>query len=246
MSKTVFITGASRGIGAACAVYFAEKGYDVSINYLSSDAKAEAVAERVRLLGRRAHLAKGDVADSSSVCRMIQEAEKELGTIDVLVNNAAISLPQAVFTDVPETEWKRMFAVCVDGLFHCTSAVMPGMLRKKQGSVINISSIWGISGASCEVHYSAAKAAIIGATKALAQELAPSNIRVNCVAPGVIDTDMNSHLSREDMDMLKEETPLGRIGTPEDIAKAVYFLADDSLSGFTTGQVLSPNGGFVV
>ena len=179
MNKTVFITGASRGIGAACAVYFAEKGYDVAINYLNSDAKAEAVAERVKACGRRVCTLKGDVADSASVRRMVQEAENHFGAIDVLVNNAAIALPQAVFTDVPEAEWKRMFAVCVDGLFHCTSAVMPGMIRKKQGSIVNISSIWGISGASCEVHYSAAKAAIIGATKALAQELAPSGIRVN-------------------------------------------------------------------
>ncbi len=246
MKKTVLITGASRGIGAACALYFAEKGFDVAINYQKNDAAAKDVFNKIRALGRRALLAKADVADPAAVSAMVETVTKEFGTIGVLVNNAAISTKQAVVTDVTYADWNRMFSVNVGGMFNCTQAILPGMIHEKSGSIINISSIWGICGASCEVHYSASKAAIIGATKALAQELAPSNIRVNCVAPGVIDTDMNRHLSTEDMEALKDATPLGKIGTPQDVAKAVYFLASDELSGFTTGQILSPNGGFVI
>ncbi len=246
MNKTVLITGASRGIGAACAVYFAQKGYHVAINYAKNDSAASHVADLVRSAGQKALTIKADVADAAAVLDMVRQINKEFGSIDTLINNAAVSSEQAVFTDVSPEEWHRMFSVNVDGMFHCINAVLPDMIHKKKGSIVNISSIWGITGASCEVHYSATKAAIIGATKALAQELAPSNIRVNCVAPGVIDTDMNRHLSADDIRMLKEETPLGKIGTPEDIAKAVYFLASDELSGFTTGQILSPNGGFVI
>lgn len=246
MKKTVLITGASRGIGAACAVYFAKQGYDVAINYVQNGDAAELVAEQVRAQGRRAVAVKADVADAVAVDRMVKQVTDQFGTIGVLVNNAAISLAQTVFTHIPQADWKRMFAVNIDGMFHCTHAVIPQMIQEKSGAVINISSVWGITGASCEVHYSASKAAIIGATKALAKELAPSGIRVNCVAPGVIETDMNRHLSCEDMACLKEETPLGKIGSPEDIAKAVYFLADDTLSGFTTGQIISPNGGFLI
>ena len=246
MSRTVVITGASRGIGAACAVYFAEKGYDVVINYLQNREAAEKVAGRVSAFGRRALIVQADVSVPDAVSRMADTVKAAFGTVDVLVNNAAMATGQALFTDVSYEEWNRLFAVSVGGMFNCTHAFLPGMIHEKRGAIVNLSSIWGITGASCEVHYSAAKAAIIGATKALAQEVGPSGIRVNCVAPGVIDTDMNGHLSAEDMDALKEETPLGRIGTPEDIAKAVYFLASDELSGFTTGQVFSPNGGFVI
>lgn len=246
MNKTVLITGASRGIGAACAIYFAQMGYNVAVNYFKNDFAARQIAEQVCAAGRKAMTIKADVADKEAVSDMVTQIKNELGMVDILVNNAAVSSGQAVFSDVSPEKWHRMFAVNVDGMFHCINAVLPDMIHVKKGSIINISSVWGITGASCEVHYSATKAAVIGATKALAQELAPSNIRVNCVAPGVIDTDMNRHLSAEDIAELKEETPLGKIGTPEDIAKAVYFLADDTLSGFTTGQILSPNGGFVV
>ncbi len=245
MKKTVLITGASRGIGAACALYFANMGYDVAINYLNNEKAAIKVAEEVTKLGRRAVLAQADVADQTEAQKMVDAVTKELGTIDDLVNNAAVS-KQAVFTDVTDEEWNRMLSVNVGGMFHTIRAVLPQMIAKKSGAIVNISSIWGICGASCEVHYSATKAAIIGATKALAKELGPSNIRVNCVAPGVVDTDMNKNLSPEDFAALKEETPLLKIGTPEDIAKAVFFLADEGYSPFTTGQILSPNGGFLI
>ena len=246
MKKTVLITGASRGIGAACAIYFAKNGFDVAIGYKENDAAASCVAEKVLAYGRRAFLAKADVADPVAVSAMAKMVSKEFGSIGVLVNNAAISTKQAVFTDISYEEWNHLFAVNVGGMFNTIQAFLPRMIHEKSGSIVNISSIWGISGASCEVHYSASKADVIGATKALAQELAPSGIRVNCVAPGVIDTDMNKHLTKEEMDALKEETPLGKIGTPEDIAKTVYFLASDELSGFTTGQIVSPNGGFLI
>lgn len=245
MKKTVLITGASRGIGAACARYFAEHGFDVAINYIANDAAAKKVAQDVENLGRRALLVKADVADYKAVSEAVEKVNKELGVIDVLINNAAIA-KQALFTDMTLEEEERIFSVNVGGMLHCIRAVLPQMIHEKRGSIVNVSSIWGIQGASCEVQYSASKAAVIGATKALAQELAPSNIRVNCVAPGIIDTDMNKALSAEDLKNLKEETPLGVLGTPTDIAKSIYFLASDELSPFTTGQILSPNGGFVI
>ena len=245
MNKTILITGASRGIGAASAIYFAKMGYDVAINFIKDEVSAKKVLDKVEALGRKGLLLKADVSDQAAVTKIVADATQFFGKIDVLVNNAGIA-KQALFTDVTEEEWNRMFSVNVGGMFHTISAVLPQMIHRKEGSIVNVSSIWGICGASCEVHYSASKAAIIGATKALAQELAPSNIRVNCVAPGVIDTEMNHNLSPEDLDNLKQEIPLGRLGTPEDIAKAIYFLADNHWSSFITGQVLSPNGGFIV
>ena len=241
----VFITGASRGIGAACAIYFAQHGYDVGINYLNNDEKAEEIAQKIRATGRKAVLLKADVADKKEVGNAIARCTDELGHIDVIVNNAGIA-QQKLFTDITEEEWKRMFSVNVDGIYNVLSEALPDMIREHHGSIVNISSMWGISGASCEVHYSASKAAVIGLTKALAAELAPSGIRVNCVAPGLIDTDMNGNLTDEDIQGVIDETPLGKIGTAEDIAKAVFFLASDEFSSFTTGQILSPNGGLVI
>lgn len=241
----VFITGASRGIGAACALYFAHHGYDVGINYLNNDEKAEIIAEQIRAMGRKALLLKADVADKKEIGSVISRCTDELGPIDVIVNNAGIA-QQKLFTDITEEEWKRMFSVNVDGIYNVLSEALPDMIRRHSGSVVNISSMWGISGASCEVHYSASKSAVIGLTKALAAELAPSGIRVNCVAPGLIDTDMNGNLTDEDIQGVIDETPLGKIGTAEDIAKAVFFLASDEFSSFTTGQILSPNGGLVI
>ena len=245
MKKTVLITGASRGIGAATAVYFAKMGYDVGINYYKEEEAAQAVLEQVSLLGRKGVLLQADVASFAEADKMVQKAAASLNGIGVLVNNAGIS-KQALFTDVTFAEWNRMFAVNVGGMFNTTASVVPLMVHDKQGAIVNISSIWGICGASCEVHYSASKSAVIGATKALAKELAPSNIRVNCVAPGVIDTDMNKNLMPEDLENLKEETPLGKIGTALDVAKSIFFLASDELAPFITGQVISPNGGFVI
>lgn len=245
MKKTVLITGASRGIGAATAIYFAQKGYDVGINFNKSEASAQKILEQVTALGSNGVLLRADVAFPDEAAKMVHTAASVLGGIDVLVNNAGIA-KQGLFTDVTFDEWNRMFAVNVGGMFNTTSAAVPLMVHEKQGAIVNVSSIWGICGASCEVHYSAAKASVIAATKALAKELAPSNIRVNCVAPGVIDTEMNQNLSHQDLEMLKEETPLGKIGKPSDIAKAIYFLASDELTPFITGQILSPNGGFVI
>lgn len=245
MKKTVLITGASRGIGAATAIYFAKNGYDVGINYLSNEAGAKKIYDTVVSFGKKAVLLPADVSDPDAVGKMVQKAADALGSVNVLVNNAGIA-KQALFTDVTYDTWNRMFSVNVGGIFNTISAVLPMMIHEKKGSIVNVSSIWGICGASCEVHYSASKAAVIGATKALAKELAPSNIRVNCVAPGVIETDMNQALSAEDRALLAEETPLGKIGSPEDVAKSIYFLAHDTWSAFITGQVLSPNGGFVI
>lgn len=241
----VFITGASRGIGAACALYFAQQGYDVGINYLNNDKKAEEVAEKICAIGRKAVLLKADVANKEEINTAISRCADELGPIDIIVNNAGIA-QQKLFTDITENEWKRMFSVNVDGIYNVLSAALPDMIRRHSGSIVNVSSMWGIQGASCEVHYSASKSAVIGLTKALAAELAPSGIRVNCVAPGLIDTDMNGNLSEEDIQGVIDETPLGKIGTAETIAKSIFFLASDEFSSFTTGQILSPNGGLVI
>lgn len=245
MKKTVFITGASRGIGAACAIYFAKRGYDVAINYLSNIDKAQEVANAIRDMGQKALLYQGDVADYEKMRTIIEKCTKDLGQIDVVINNAGIA-QQKLFTDTTPDEWHRIFSVNVDGIYNVLNCVLPQMINRKSGSVVNVSSMWGICGASCEVAYSASKSAVIGLTKALAQELAPSNIRVNCVAPGLIDTEMNNNLSEEDIRSVIEETPLGKIGTAEDVAKSIFFLADDEYSSFTTGQILSPNGGLVI
>lgn len=175
---------------------------------------------------------------------MVSDIEKSLGSVGVLVNNAGIA-EQALFSDISEEMWDRMFAVNVKGAYNCAQAVLPSMIHEKRGRIVNISSMWGISGASCEVHYSASKAAVIGFTRALAKELGPSGITVNCIAPGVIATEMNGRLSPETMAELKENTPLNRIGVPEDIAEAILFLASDR-AAFITGQTLSVDGGFIL
>lgn len=238
--KTVLVTGASRGIGRATAAAFARKGYRVCINYRQHRAEAEELAAQLRADGAEAEVFGADVADAAAVREMVRQA----GNVDVLVNNAGIA-GQRLFTDVTEEEWNRMLAVNLTGLFHCAQVVLPGMLHRKEGKIIAVSSMWGITGGSCEVAYSAAKAGVIGLVKALAKELGPSNIQVNCVAPGVIDTDMNHALSIADREALCEETPLMRMGTPEDVARAILFLAGPG-GDFMTGQVLSPNGGFVI
>jgi 3-oxoacyl-[acyl-carrier protein] reductase len=233
--KTALITGASRGIGAACARALRRDGYDVVINYLSSEDRAKSLAME---LGCRA--VRCDVADRDEVDAMF----REIGAVDILVCCAGISIT-GLFSDVTPDEWRRIFAVNVDGAYNCIQAALPHMIHEKAGSIVTVSSIWGITGASCEAAYSATKAAIIGLTKALAKELGPSGITVNCVAPGVIDTDMNKNLTPEDMESLKYETPLGMIGAPSDVAESVAFLVSPR-ARFITGQVLSPNGGFLI
>lgn len=242
--KTVLVTGASRGIGKAAAIGFGRLGYNVAVNYCNNREAAEETAAAVNSYGGRAAVYKADISGCREVSDMVSEIEKELGGVDILVNNAGIA-EQIVFSDITEEKWDRMFDVNVKGAYLVTKAVLPHMIHEKYGRIINISSMWGVSGGSCEVHYSAAKAAVIGMTKALAKELGPSGITVNCVAPGVIDTDMNVHLSAEDKQMLCDETPLMKIGTPEDVAAAVLYFASEG-AGFVTGQILSADGGITV
>ena len=235
MRRKALITGASRGIGAECARRLAADGWEVCINYNKSEDAALALAAEI---GGTA--VKADVSSFLEVAQMFET----VGTVDLLVCNAGIA-GQQLFTDMTPTDWRRMFSVNTDGIFNCCRCAVPAMIHRKSGNIITISSIWGQTGASCEVAYSASKAAVIGFSQALAKELGPSNIRVNCICPGVIDTEMNAHLSESDMESLREETPLCRIGSPADIAEAVRFLASDG-AGFITGQVLAVNGGMYV
>lgn len=240
--KTALVTGASRGIGSAAARALAEDGFRVVLNYRSAEAVALRLQEELnRACGRDCcGIFCADVADRAQVEKMFRFA----GGVDVLVNNAGIA-QQKLFTDLTEADWDRMFDVDVKGVFHCCQCALPHMIHEKRGKIINISSMWGQVGASCETHYSAAKAAVIGLTRALAKELGPSGIQVNCIAPGVIATEMNANLSEETLAALRDETPLGVLGAPRDIAQAVRFLAGSG-SDFITGQVLGVNGGMVI
>ncbi len=240
MKKIVLVTGASRGIGKACAILFSESGYNVVANYLNSEAEALKLAEDYSNILP----VKADVSKADQVEKMIETAEKHFGKIDILVNNAGIGL-QKLFTETERVEWDNIFNVNVGGVFNCSKAVASKMISAHSGKIINISSIWGECGASCEVAYSASKAAVIGLTKALAKELGPSGICVNCISPGVINTDMNSKLDEETILALKDETPLLKIGTPDDIARMVLYLASDA-ADFITGQVFGVNGGFLI
>lgn len=242
--KYALITGGSRGIGAAAARLFARRGWGVAVGYHQSRARAEALAGELSRLGVPALAVPADVADAGQVRRMIDGVLGQFGRLDILVCSAGVS-HVGLISQIGGDEWRRLFAVNVDGVHHCCQAALPHMLERKSGSIVTVSSMWGQVGASCEAAYSAAKGAVIAYTKALAKELGPSNIRVNCVAPGVIDTEMNAHLTPEDLAALADETPLGRIGTPEEAAAAIAFLAGDEAS-FLTGQVICPNGGLVV
>ena len=240
----VIITGASRGIGAATAKVFAQKGYDIVLNYCHSQQKAEDLAAFLR---KEYHVQvlpmQADVSNPKEAETFIRSAMVVWGTPSVLVNNAGIA-QQKLFTDITWEEYQTMMNTNAGGVFSCCKAVLPAMIHVKKGAIVNVSSMWGVSGASCEVHYSASKAAVIGLTKALAKEVGPSGITVNCVAPGVIDTDMNGILSQETLNGLADETPLSRLGTPEDIARAIYFLASAD-AAFITGQVLTVDGGIL-
>ena len=235
--KTVLITGGSRGIGRAAVERFARGGYQAVFCYLSNKEAADALLSE--LSGLPVAAVQADVSDPEAVKRLTDGLH-----VDVLVNNAGIA-GQKLFCETTPEEWDRMFAVNVRGMYLCARAVLPGMIRRGSGKIINLSSIWGITGASCEAAYSASKAAVIGLTRALAKELGPSGIQVNCVAPGVVDTDMNQTLTADDLTALREETPLGTLGTPEQIADTIFYLASSG-ADFITGQVISPNGGLVI
>ena len=244
MEKIALVTGSSRGIGRAIAAQLARDGWAVCINYIQRRDCAEVLAAQLSAEGCRVMIHQADVADKAAVDAMVQDIEATFGPVSLLVNNAGIA-GQELFQDITADLWRRYFAVNVDGTYHTTQAVLPHMLHEHEGCIINISSIWGLRGSSCESAYAATKHALVGLSRSLAAELAPSGIRVNCVAPGVIRTDMLNMLGKEYLPQLEQETPLGRLGTPEDIAYAVAFLADER-SSFITGQVLTADGGFLL
>ncbi|MBQ0097603.1 MAG: SDR family oxidoreductase [Oscillospiraceae bacterium] len=243
--KTVLITGASRGIGASCAVNFAKAGYNVVINYNNSEEKAKSLEKIIKdSYNVDCICIKADVSDYEQVRAMFEKAYSHFGNIDVLVNNAGIS-SYMLFTDTEKDEWDKVISTNLNSVYYCCKCVLPQMIKNHSGIIVNISSMWGQTGASCEVAYSTSKAGVIGLTKALSKEVGPSNIRVNCVAPGVITTDMMNGFDEKAVEELKDETPLSCLGTPKDVADSVVFLCSEKAK-FITGQVLSVNGGILI
>ena len=242
--KVAVVTGASRGIGAATAVALAEAGFAVAVLYRTNRVLAETCVQKIRENGGTARAYAVDITDSAAVKIVTAQIEKDLGAVSVLVNNAGIS-EQKLFTDITDSDWEQMLAVHLNGAFYMTRALVPAMVHQKYGRIINIASMWGETGGSCEVHYSAAKAGLIGLTKALAKELAPSGITVNAVSPGAVETDMMRALGEDVCKSVAEETPVGRLAHPQEIADAICFLASEK-AAYITGQVLSVNGGAVI
>jgi 3-oxoacyl-[acyl-carrier protein] reductase len=237
--RTALITGGSRGIGAACARKLAQQGCRVAVNYRQSRAQAEELASQIGGIA-----VQGDVSDPVQAQEMVDTVLENFCQLDILVCNAGVS-HVGLLSDMTDAQWRRVFGVNVDGVFHCCRAAIPHFVHRKQGRIVTLSSMWGQVGASCEAAYAASKGAVIALTKSLAKELGPSGIQVNCVAPGVIDTDMNRSLTPQDLAALREETPLGRIGTADQVAEAVWFLCSEQ-SAFLTGQVIGVNGGLVI
>lgn len=241
-SKVAIVTGGAKGIGAEIVRTLAENGYIVILNYNNSKVQAEELKNEMLQKGFNIEVVKADVSNRNEVNSLIEFAIKKFKKIDILVNNAGISL-EGLFTDVSEEMWQKIINVNLNSVFNCTQEVLKYMIKEKSGHIINISSIWGETGASCEVAYSTTKAAINGMTKALAKEVGLSNIRVNAIAPGIINTDMNSRLSYEELEQIKEQIPLTRIGNTKDIARCVKWLVEDE---YTTGQIISINGGWYI
>lgn len=236
------VTGGAKGIGKVIVEMLAKKGIKVVLNYRNSEEKAKCVKEELINQGYEVEICKADVSKREEVKNLVEFTHKTFGKIDVLVNNAGIDKWQ-LFTDITDEDWNEMISNNLNSVFYMSQEVVKDMIQNKQGCIVNISSIWGITGASCEVAYSVTKAGIDGLTKALAKELAPSGIRVNSVASGAIVTDMNKNFTKEEIEEINKEIPLGRFGKPEDIAKCVSWLVEDE---YTTGQVISPNGGWVI
>ncbi len=246
MKKYALITGASGGIGSALSVAFAQAGYNIALHYNSNKEKAENLAEILHnSYGADVLAVQADISDRNSVNNMFDIIENVFGNIDVLVNNAGIA-QQKLFTDITCEDWNKMTGINLSGVFNCSQEVLRRfMLKNHSGVILNISSMWGQVGASCEVHYSAAKAGVIGMTKALAKEVGLSGIRVNCICPGVVMTEMMNSFDESTIEELKQESPLNMLGTPKDIADAALFLCEEK-SKFITGQILGVNGGFVI
>ena len=242
VNKVVIVTGGSRGIGAEIVKTLANENYKVILNYNNSKEQAEKIQQDLLEQGKEIEIIKADVSKKEEAKKLIQFALNKFNKIDVLINNAGIS-QEGLFTDVTEEEWQKIMNINLNSVFYCTQQALKYMIQEQQGCIINISSIWGETGASCEVAYSATKAAINGMTKALAKEVGPSNIRVNAIAPGIIDTDMNRNLTTEELEQIKEQIPLNKIGKAIDIAKCVKWLIEDE---YTTGQIISINGGWYI
>lgn len=240
--KTAIVTGGARGIGKAIVEELAKAGINVIANYNNSKKQAEQLKETLKKQGYNIEIYKADVSKKEEVKKLVNFAKNTFGEIDILINNAGIDEVK-LFTEITDEDWNMMINTNLNSVFYTTKEIVPDMIKNKKGCIINISSVDGITGASCEVHYSVSKAAVNGLTKALAKELAPSNIRVNGVAPGAIQTDMNKNLSKEDIKEVEKEIPMGRFGTPEEIAKCVIWLVKDT---YTTGQIISPNGGWYI
>ena len=237
--KTVLITGGSRGIGEATVRLYAEQGWRVAFTYLNSEEKALTLSWGTGALALRC-----DAKSEADTAAMAEQVLRKFGHLDALICNAGISYT-GLLQDMTVSQWDELFAVHVRGAFLSTRAFLPGMISRQSGSILYVSSMWGQVGASCEAAYSACKAALIGLGKALAKEAGPSGVRVNCICPGVIQTDMVREYSREDLQVLADDTPLCRLGTPQDVARAAFFLSSEDAS-FITGQVLGVNGGFVI
>ena len=240
--KTVLVTGGSRGIGKCVTENLAKDGFNVVLNYNKSEKQAKEIKENLSKQGINIEIYKADVSKREDVKKLVKFALNKFKNIDILINNAGIAKLQ-MFNDITDEDWNEMINTNLNSVFYTTQEVLPNMIHNKNGCIINISSIWGIVGASCEVAYSVSKAGIDGMTKSLAKELGLSNIRVNSIAPGVIDTEMNSNLDNAIKEQIKDETPLNKIGTPIDIYRCIKWLIEDE---FTTGQIISPNGGYVL